>query len=186
MKIIEVETRRLWLRQWQASDLESFAQLNADPQVMAHFPSMYSKGQSDKMAAAIESIITQQGWGFWALEEKQSGHFIGFTGLNRLDTEMPFSPCVEIGWRLAKAYWGQGFATEAAKAAFRVGFINLNLDEIVAFTALTNRRSQAVMERLHMQREAETFDHPKIPEGQRLRAHCLYRLSQNRWQSLEK
>ena len=173
---IECETERLVLRQWTPADHEPFAALNADPRVMACFPSRLTRAESDAIADRCEALIRARGWGFWAAELKATREFIGFVGLHTPSAELPFAPCVEIGWRLAFSHWGQGLASEAARAALRVGFTALDLNEIVSFTAVGNARSRAVMERLNM-REAGTFEHPQVPEGNPLRLHCLYRLS---------
>ena len=183
MNSIAFETDRLKLRQWVATDRQPFAALNADPVVMEHFPAVLDRSASDAMAERCESIIAERGWGFWAVETKETGQFIGFVGLNIPTAELPFSPCVEIGWRLASLFWGKGFATEAASAALRIGFEVIRLPEIVSFTALSNIRSQAVMERLGMQRSPETFDHPNVPPASSLREHCLYRLSSDQWKA---
>ncbi len=173
-----LETERLVLRQWRESDKVPFATLNADPRVMAHFPSLLSQSQSDAMLERLRDLIAERGWGCWALEFKGTGEFIGFTGLHVPSAALPFSPCVEIAWRLGHAHWGKGYATEAARAALRIGFDTLMLDEIVAFTSLGNLRSQAVMQRIGM-RSSGTFDHPALPEDSALRQHCLYRLSRS-------
>jgi RimJ/RimL family protein N-acetyltransferase len=177
----ELETVRLKLRQWQTSDLEPFAKMNADPRVMEFFPALLSRVESDAMAERMRSLIAQRGFGFWVAELRQSGEFIGFVGLHIPTAELPFSPCVEIGWRLAFPFWGQGYATEAAREALRFAFTELNLPEIVSFTAIGNLRSQAVMRRLNMQPEPETFPHPGIPAGHPLREHCWYRLTREEW-----
>lgn len=179
--MIQLETSRLRLRPWRDEDFAPFAALNADPQVMAHFPATLDRAESDVLAARCQSLIEAQGWGFWATEIKASGDFIGFVGLHRPIAELPFSPCVEIGWRLARPFWGQGYASEAARAALSFAFNDLALAEVVAFTSLENRRSQAVMERLGMCR-AENFEHPALPPGHPLREHCLYRLAVSAWQ----
>lgn len=172
--MIEFETKRLCLRQWKSTDREPFAALNADPRVMACFPKSLTRAESDALAERCETLIQARGWGFWAAELKESQQFIGFVGLYIPAAELPCSPCVEIGWRLAFPYWGRGLATEAAQGALQVGFGVLGLAEIVSFTAVSNARSRAVMERLGM-RESGTFEHPHV-EGS-LRLHCLYRLS---------
>lgn len=174
-ELIEVETERLRLRQWRPADRDPFAAMNADPRVMEYFPATLTRPESDAMADRCQSLIEEQGWGFWATECKATHAFIGFVGLHRPSSELPFSPCIEVGWRLALAHWGKGFASEAAKEALRVGFHLLGLKEIVSFAAVGNFRSRAVMERLGM-RESGTFDHPQVPEGLGLRCHCLYRL----------
>jgi RimJ/RimL family protein N-acetyltransferase len=183
-EIIEFETDRLRLRQWLATDREPFAALNADPRVMEFFPATLDRATSDAMADYCERLIAERGWGFWAAELKGSGQFIGFIGLHTPSSELPFSPCVEIGWRLAFQHWGKGFASEAANGALQVGFGFLNLPEIVSFTAVRNLRSRAVMERLGMREAATTFEHPHIPVDSPLRLHCLYRLSRDDWNKI--
>ncbi len=177
---------RLCLRQWTPADRAPFAALNADPAVMEHFPAPLDRAQSDAMADRIEALIEQQGWGFWAAERLPDGdespQFMGFIGLNRPAAPLPFAPCVEIGWRLARPFWGRGFATEGARLALRAGFEALGLDEIVAFTAQRNQRSRAVMERLAMRElAAEAFEHPAVPQGHPVRPHVLYRLTRPQW-----
>lgn len=176
--LIEFETERLRLRQWKAADRKPFAALNADPRVMEFFPALLTHAESDALADRCELLIQERGWGFWAVEVKDVGDFIGFVGLHTPSALLPFSPCVEIGWRLAFEHWGNGLASEAARGALRVGFQSLGLEEIVSFTAVENRRSRAVMERLGM-RESGTFDHPQVPENSPLRLHSLYRLSRS-------
>ena len=178
---IEFETQRLRLRQWLPKDRELFAALNAHPRVMAFFPTALDRAASDAMADRLQALITERGWGFWAAEIKETGQFIGFVGLHIPMAELPFSPCVEIGWRLAFQYWGMGLATEAAMAALSVGFEKLDLPEIISFTSVRNLRSRAVMQRLGMFETPETFEHPLVPVGNPLRPHYLYRLSREQW-----
>ena len=177
-ELIERATPRLLMRQWRSSDRVPFAELNADPRVMEFFPAALAREESDAVAERCASLIGQRGWGFWAVELKTTGAFIGFVGLHT-PTGLPFSPCTEIGWRLAFDHWGQGFATEAAREALRVAFEVLRLEEIVSFTAVANRRSRAVMERLGMTASG-SFEHPSVPLGNPLREHCLYRLRRPR------
>jgi RimJ/RimL family protein N-acetyltransferase len=178
---VTLSTLRLRLRQWRDADLDAFAALNADPRVMAHFPSTLDRSASDAMARRCRQFIEARGWGIWAAELKADGSFIGFIGLHVPTADLPLSPCVEIAWRLALPFWGQGYASEGARAALRFGFETLRLDEIVAFTALTNTRSQAVMRRIGMRERGERFAHPALPEGHVLREHCLMRLSRKEW-----
>lgn len=180
-ELIEFDTERLRLRQWCAADRQPFAALNADPKVMAFYPLLLNRAASDAMADRCQSLIAERGWGFWAIETKDMKEFIGFVGLHIPAPELPFSPCVEIGWRLAFQHWGKGFATEAARSALRVGFEVLGLPEIVSFASVGNLRSRAVMERLGMQEVAGTFEHPCVPEGSALRQHSLYRLPCAQW-----
>ena len=181
--MIEFETERLRLRQWRTADHQPFAALNADPDVMEFFPKILDRTESDTLADRIEAHISKNGWGLWAAELKADHDFIGYVGLSSPRPELPFSPAVEIGWRLSKQNWGQGFATEAARDALRVGFESLELPEIVSFTSVGNLRSRAVMERLGMTASDE-FDHPNISPGNSLRRHCLYRLSREEWESI--
>ncbi|MBO9649025.1 MAG: GNAT family N-acetyltransferase [Variovorax sp.] len=177
---IELDTERLRLRQWRESDRAPFAALNADQGAMEFFPSPLSRAESDALVDRIAAGIDERGWGLWAVEERASGNFIGFVGLSIPRPELPCSPCVEVGWRLAPAYWGKGYAQEAARAALCVGFERIGLREIVSFTAVPNLRSEAVMQRLGMKADG-VFEHPALPEGHALRPHKLYRLDRTSW-----
>ena len=177
----ELTTQRLILRPWRDADRDEFAALNADPAVMEFFPSTLSRAASDASIDAWQAQFEQRGWSNWAVERQATGQFIGFVGLSVPVRVLPFTPCVEIGWRLARSAWGQGYATEAAREALRFGFDTLQLEEIVSFTAAVNTRSRAVMERIGMRDAHEDFEHPAVPEGSPLRLHCLYRLSRREW-----
>lgn len=168
------KTPRLHLRQWVDADLEPFAALNADPQVMEYFVAPLTRDASDAMALRLQTLIAQRGWGHWAVEERDTGAFVGFVGLHIPVATLPCAPCTEIGWRLARAHWGKGYASEAASAVLDSGFKQLGLTDIVSFTACSNVRSQAVMRRIGMVYESD-FDHPNVPEGHALRPHVLYR-----------
>lgn len=175
-------TERLLLRPWRKTDRDPFAALNADPRVMAFFPGILERASSDALAERIEGHFAERGFGLWAVEVLGGEPFVGFVGLSVPRFESHFTPCVEIGWRLAVAAWGKGYASEAARAALAHGFGPLGLEEIVSFTVAANRRSRAVMERLGMTRRAEEdFDHPSLPAGHALRRHVLYRLTRRRW-----
>ena len=177
MNIIRtLRTRRLLMRQWRASDFAPFADLNGDGETMRYFPSVLSRAPSDAMAQRCLALIEERGWGFWATEEATSGRFVGFIGLHIPAGVFPFSPCVEVGWRLARAYWGKGLATEGAKAALDFAFEELGLEDVVSFTSVRNAKSEAVMQRLGMHRDPWTFAHPSIASGHWLSEHCLYRL----------
>lgn len=177
-----LRTPRLILRDWRSADLELFAALNADPAVMEHFPAPMTRAESDVMVERIAAHLARHGYGLWAVEAPGVAPFIGCFGLNHPGFAAAFTPCVEIGWRLATAWWGQGYATEAARAALAIGFQQHGLDEIVSFTTTINRRSAAVMERLGMTRDpAEDFDHPLVAKGHRLRRHVLYRTTRRSW-----
>jgi len=175
-----LETPRLILRRWREEDLHPFAKLNADARVCAFLTGTLTSEESNEAVKRIEAHFEREGFGLWALEIKGGPRFIGYTGLLRPSFAAHFTPCVEIGWRLAFEFWGQGYATEAARRALRDGFETLGLAEIVAFTVPDNRRSRAVMERLGMIHDPkDDFEHPGLPEGHRLRRHVLYRASQS-------
>ena len=174
--IIETDTPRLRLRQWRDSDLAPFFELAGDPLVMEFLLPLPTRADSDAAVARTRSRIDENGWGFWAVEHRESGEFMGFTGLNSPMAELPFSPCVEIGWRLDKTFWGNGYATEGARLVLAYAIGTLALAEVVSFTAHANWRSRRVMQRLRMtHRPEDDFDHPKIAEGHPLRRHVLYR-----------
>jgi RimJ/RimL family protein N-acetyltransferase len=174
----QLHTARLLLRGWRDSDLAPLAALNADPEVMEHFPSTLSRAQSDGVADRIVAALKRRGWGLWAVEDNSTGTFIGFVGLNPVPFEAPFTPAIEIGWRLARPSWGSGLATEAASAVLAHAFGPLGLEELVSFTPTTNLRSQRVMQKLGMRHDpADDFDHPSLPDGHRLRRHVLYRIT---------
>jgi RimJ/RimL family protein N-acetyltransferase len=175
--LASLQTERLLLRPWSPADLAPFARLNADPRVMEHFPSVESREQSDACAARIAAHFAERGFGLWAVEVPGVAAFIGFVGLSVPRFEAAFTPCVEVGWRLAAEHWGRGYATEAARAALAFGFEQLGLNEIVSFTVPANQRSRAVMERIGMTRDpADDFEHPSLPPGHPLRWHVLYRI----------
>jgi len=174
---ISLATTRLLLRPWRPEDLPHFIALNADPRVMEHFPRTLTAQESERQVAGIADHIREHGFGFWAIEVVGVADFIGFVGISTPTFQAHFTPCVEVGWRLAFEHWGHGYATEAARAAVDCGFRQFGLEEIVAFTVPANRRSIRVMERLGMTRSAaDDFDHPRLPPGHALRPHVLYRL----------
>ena len=171
----DLRTDRLTLRSWRESDVQPWAEMNADPQVREHLGDLLTRAQSAASAARFQAELDERGFGFWAVEVRSTGEFIGFTGLDQVDEDMPFAG-VEIGWRLARAAWGRGYATEAALASLAFGFGSLALPEILAVTTVTNLRSQAVMRRIGMTSDpAEDFDDPTEPEGP-LRRNVLYRI----------
>ena len=178
---IEFHTDRLAFLAWQDRHRAPFAAMNVDADVMRYFPAPISPEQSD---ASIDHWLQQfadKGWSNWAVELRESGEFIGFIGLSVPKRQLPFSPCVEIGWRLKRTAWGQGYATEGARQCLRVGFAQLGLEEVVSFTTLANRPSIKVMERIGMTNSHADFEHPAVPEGHPLRLHCLYRISRAQW-----
>jgi RimJ/RimL family protein N-acetyltransferase len=163
------------LRQWRDSDLESFAAMNADAEVMRYFPAVKTREESASAMSRYRASIETRGWGFWALDVDDA--FAGFVGLAIPGPEVPIAPCVEIGWRLRREYWGRSIAYRAALEALAYGFEVLTLPEIVSLTAATNSRSWRLMERLgFVHDEAGDFEHPLIAVGHELRRHVLYRL----------
>jgi RimJ/RimL family protein N-acetyltransferase len=176
-----IRTARLRLRQWVDADLDPFAQLNADPRVMRYLPAPLSRAESDALAARVRSHIDEHGWGLWAVEVPAVTWFAGFVGLARPRFSAHFTPCIEVGWRLAAPFWGRGYATEGARAALAFGFDTLGLDEIVSFTTCDNLPSRRVMERIDMTHDPrDDFDHPGLAPGHALRRHVLYRKASNR------
>ena len=171
-------TKRLILRPWREADLAPFAAMNADPRVMAFMPAILTRGESDAMVARCHAHFDHHGFGLWAAEEPGVAPFIGFIGLACPRFEARFTPCVEVGWRLAVDHWGRGYATEGARTVLEFGFETAGLEEIVSFTTVGNARSRAVMARLGMARDpADDFDHPRIAAGHPLRRHVLYRIA---------
>lgn len=178
-----IRTERLELRPWRDDDLVPFATMNADPRVMEHMPALLDRTQSDALVERFRNQFERYGFGLWAVEVPGVAPFIGFVGLSIPGFTARFTPCVEVGWRLAREHWGFGYATEAARASLDVGFNVVGLDEIVSFTAPSNTRSIAVMLRLGMTSDrADDFDHPSVPEGHPLRRHILHRLPRSRWE----
>lgn len=174
---VTLRTDRLVLRPWRAEDRPPFAALNADPQVMEWFPSTMTREESDAFADQIERRFQDHGWGLWAVEVPGVAPFIGFVGLHPADTTLGY-PSVEIGWRLATAFWGHGYAPEGALAVLGFGFERLQLEEIVSFTSVGNAKSRRVMAKIGMtHRAADDFDHPRLAATSPQSRHALYRIS---------
>jgi ribosomal-protein-alanine N-acetyltransferase len=177
----QLRTERLLLRRWRPADPPWFAALNADPAVMEYLTATLSLAESAALIERIEASFDIHGYGLWALQVPGQADCIGFTGLSPVSFDVFFAPTVEVGWRLARPFWGRGFATEAALAAIAFGFEQCGLPEVVSFTAQGNLRSRAVMERLGMRHDPEEdFDHPLLSKSDPLRRHVLYRLSRAR------
>jgi RimJ/RimL family protein N-acetyltransferase len=173
-----LETERLILREWRESDADPFARMNADPRVMEFFPALLSRQASDLLLDRINAHFRRHGFGLFAAELRREGTFIGFIGITIPDFQAHFTPCVEIGWRLAAEHWNQGLATEGARRVAQYAFEGLGSSEIVSFTVPANLPSRRVMEKLGMTHDPmDDFDHPKLPEGHPLRRHVLYRLA---------
>jgi RimJ/RimL family protein N-acetyltransferase len=171
-----LRTDRLLLREWRDADREPFAAMNADPVVMEYLLGEITRPQSDVLIDRFSSEFADDGYCPWAVELSRTGTFIGFVGLHAVPNEMAFAPGVEVGWRLARQFWGNGFATEAGAASLRFAFETIGLAEVVSFTSVRNERSQRVMSSIGMTRdEADDFEHPNVSEQHPLRPHVLYR-----------
>jgi RimJ/RimL family protein N-acetyltransferase len=180
-----LKTDRLILRPWRPEDREPFAAMNADPAVMEFFVSTMTREESDALVDRIEEGWAERGFGLWAAEEIASGTFLGFIGFFHQTFDAHFTPAFEIGYRLARAGWGKGYATEGAKEAVRYGFEVAGLTDIVSMTCVPNVRSQNVMRKLGMTHDpADDFDHPRVPDGHPFKRHVLYRLTADRWREL--
>jgi RimJ/RimL family protein N-acetyltransferase len=178
---VTLSSHRVRLRPWRTEDREPFAQMNSDARVMEFFQSPLDRSESDALIDRIQQDLEDHGFGLWALELPGTAPFIGFCGLSKVRFSAHFTPCVEVGWRLAAAHWGRGYATEAAKLAIAHGFSDLALPGVVSFTSIGDLRSRAVMERLGMRHDpADDFDHPSLPLGHPLARHVLYRLGNER------
>jgi len=174
--VTELRGGRVLLRDWRDSDLDPWAEMNADPEVMEYFPARLDRAEADAMAERIRTHLDEHRWGLWALEVPGEIDFAGFVGLAEATFEAHFTPAVEVGWRLARPAWGHGYASEAARLALGFAFDELGCDEVVSFTAQGNLRSRAVMERIDLSRDpADDFDHPRVEPGSPLRRHVLYR-----------
>jgi RimJ/RimL family protein N-acetyltransferase len=179
---MELTSSRLLLRRWHAEDREHFARLNADPRVMQFFPAPLSREESDRQIERFEQHFAQHGFGMWAVERRSDPGCIGCIGLLVVTFTAPFTPAVEIGWKLAASDWGRGLAAEGAREVLRYGFETLALQEVVSFTVPANKRSRSVMETLGFLHDpADDFDHPRLPAGHPLRRHVLYRLRRADW-----
>jgi len=179
---VELRTERLLLRAWRDSDREPFAALNADPVVMEFFPAPLTRVESDAFVDRIVTAFEEQGWGLWAVEVSDQAEFIGFIGLAIPRFDAPFTPCVEVGWRLAQSAWGHGYAPEGAIEALRFAFEELALDEVVSFTSVQNAKSRRVMEKIGLVHDAaDDFDHPSLPLDSAINRHVLYRVTRESW-----
>jgi ribosomal-protein-alanine N-acetyltransferase len=184
MSSFVLRTPRLVLRPWRDADDDAFSAMFSDPAVMEFLPAA-SRAEIDAFIQRIKAHFAEHGFGWWAVEVPGVAPFIGYVGLTVPRFDAHFMPAVEVGWRLASAHLGQGYATEGARAALEFGFTQLGLDEIVSFTVPANTRSLRVMERIGMIHDpAEDFDHPRLPAGHPLRRHVLYRLGRARWREL--
>lgn len=171
---------RVILRAWRPLDRDAFAAMNADPRVMEFFPRRLTRQDSDAFADRIEAHFARTGFGLWAVEIPGLAEFAGFTGLAPAHPGVPCAPAIEVGWRLAPLAWGRGYASEGGRLALAHAFDALGLKEVVSFTAVLNKPSQRVMQRLGMIFSG-TFEHPAVPDGHPIRPHVLYRITAEEW-----
>lgn len=179
-KTYSIETPRILLRQWQEKDYDEFARMNADTDVMRYFPSLLTREQSDALTDKFAGLIAQNGWGFWVAVRKNDDRFLGLVGLNFAD-DLPLAPCMEVGWRLDKPYWGHGYASESGAAALHFAFSQLDQKRVAAFTAVSNLPSQQVMRRLGMIDKKANFLHPRVPEDSGLQEHVYYEIAREKF-----
>ena len=180
--MIKCETKRLILHECQDKDFEQFFTLNQDPDVMEYFPNIFSYQETIELITKIKNKFKSNGFGFYTCELKENQQFVGSIGLNIPDFNAHFTPCVEIGWRIHKKFWGQGIAVEAAQKCLEIGFTQFNLSEIVSFTAKNNKKSERVMQKLSMSNnQSEEFYHPQLAKDHPLCLHVLYRLTKANW-----
>ncbi len=178
-----IHTKHLVLREWEPRDIAPFAAINKDPKVMEYFYKPLTEEETLAMVERFQEHFKKHGFGIYACELKETSGCIGFVGLNIPDFEAPFTPCVEIGWRLSSSVWGKGYAPEAARAVLKAAFTRFGLEEVVAFTVPMNSRSLRVMEKLGMKKDPKgDFDHPRVPEGHSLRRHVLYRITRSQYE----
>ncbi|MCB1533033.1 MAG: GNAT family N-acetyltransferase [Alphaproteobacteria bacterium] len=175
-----IETQRLILRDWREEDFPLFARINADPLIMEYMPRVLPPEDSDKLVRRFQAHLKKHGYGMFAVERKEDGAFMGTVGLNNVEFKAPFTPAVEIAWRLDYEFWGQGYATEAARAVLGEAFNGWGLKEIVSFTVHDNSRSTHVMEKLGMVKDEKgDFDYPGLVKGHPLGRFVLYRLKKS-------
>lgn len=179
-----LRTERLILRPWRDADREPFAKLNADPEVMMHLPAELSAKQSNAFIARINAHFDHHGFGLWAVEVPYVAPFVGFVGLWTTPFRAHFTPAVELGWRLARDYWGQGYATEGATAAVRYGFDEAGLSEVVCYAQPKHQRSARVMQKVGMTHDpVDDFQHPRLPLGHPMREQMLWRIDRAQWRA---
>lgn len=178
------QTTRLRLRQWRDTDRQPFAAMNQDPEVMRYFPRLFTKQESNAFIDDNAKRIEDDGWGAWAVELIDKEQFIGFVGLSQPAHWHPCAGHVDIGWRLDKKHWGQGYATEASKQVLHIAFNYLELKCLVSFTSECNLPSINIMEKIGMRKANVGFDHPRITSSSRLRKHVIYRLGRGNWQEV--
>lgn len=176
LSMIELKTKKLILRQWQESDFPFYAKLTADREIMKFFPRTLSLEESTFTAKKFMKLIANRSWGFWAVEEKSSGKFIGYAGLHAPQTQFPFSPCVEIAWRMPEKYWENGYALEAGKEILTCAFKTIGLEKVLYFSSIHNVKAEEIVKELGMLKQEENFYHPFVERGHKLSEHYLYEI----------
>jgi len=174
-KTVRLETKHLYLRQWKEEDFSPYAKLTSNSEVMKFFPKLLTLEQSNAAALKFQKLISTRGWGFWAVEEKSTGQFMGYAGLHAPSTPFPFSPCVEIAWRMEEHCWENGYVLESGKAIVKFAVEEASLEEIVYFSSIHNKRAESIVSALAFKKEKSTFSHPMVKEGDFLSEHYLYR-----------
>jgi RimJ/RimL family protein N-acetyltransferase len=177
-KIITLETEHLFLRQWEGDDFVFYCNLTSNKNIMKFFPKTLTKEESDNSAKKFMNIITQRGWGFWAVEEKSTGLFLGYAGLHAPATKFDFSPCVEIGWRISKEYWDNGYVLEAGRKILDCAFNIIGLEEVVYFSSIHNKIAETMVQELGMHKKLY-FHHPFVEKENYLSQHYLYKIKNN-------
>lgn len=168
-------TDRLTLAPWTEADLPDVAALNADPEVMRHFPSVLTPAETAEHVGRWADRLARSGFGMLCARERAGGAFVGIIGAQWIPYEADFGPAVEIGWRLARRHWGKGYATEGGAASAARVFALTDQPRVIAVTTLPNTASMAVMRRIGM-REIGRFSHPLVPADSPLNPHVLYGL----------
>jgi len=175
-KTTELETEQFYLRQWCEEDFSSYNLLTSSQEVMKYFPKILTIEESRKAALKFQNLLATRGWGFWAIEEKRSGEFIGYAGLHSPSTTFPFSPCVEIAWRMEEKYWNNGTVLELGKAILKYGLEELKLEEIVYFSSINNIQTKHIIESLGMVNQNMNFHHPFVSKEHELSEHYLFKI----------
>ncbi len=166
-------SERLGFRNWLTEDIEILSALNADSEVMEFFPSIQTREQSEKFIAQMQNEFGEKGFCYFAVDQLDTNELIGFIGIHEHTFESDFTPCIDIGWRLKRSVWYQGFATEGAKRVLEYAFNELKIEKIVSFTPIINTPSENVMKKLGLKR-LRTFDFPLFKNDDRLRECVMY------------
>ncbi len=170
------QSARLGFRNWVEEDILPFAALCSDKRVMEFYPKQLTLQEATAFIERIKQHFSEKGYGLYAVDELSTRRFIGYIGFLTAQFPAWFTPCTEIGWRLSYAAWGRGLATEGALQCLAYGWTHFHFKEIYSFTAVINKRSERVMQKIGMHL-AGSFDHPNVEEGSPLKKHVLYRIA---------